>query len=107
MGDYSIIQGQSVLEVLFALLLTLVTSYVYISCKVYAQRTDAAHLARLRALRQFSTNDNQRSSLAGRALPENTGSSIRDWLAPIIVWSVVIWVTLAVVSILLGENYLL
>ena len=104
MEHYSIIQGQSVLEVMFAILLTLVTSYVYISCKVYAQRADAAHVARLRALRQFSIHDNQQSSVPGRALPENTGSSVSDWLAPTIVWSAVIWITLALVSALLGDN---
>jgi hypothetical protein len=104
MEDYSIIQGQSVLEVMFALLLTLVTSYVYISCRVYAQRTDAAHLARLKALRQFSTDANQQSSSPKRALSEKSGFSLGDWLAPIIVWSAVIWITLAVVSILLGDG---
>jgi hypothetical protein len=38
MEEASIIQGQTILEVLFALLLTLVTSYGYISCRAYALR---------------------------------------------------------------------
>ena len=42
MEEYSIIQGQTILEVLFALLLTLVTSYAYTSCRAYARRMDAA-----------------------------------------------------------------
>ena len=43
MEGYPIIQGQTILEVLFALLLILVTSYAYISCRSYACRMDAAY----------------------------------------------------------------
>jgi hypothetical protein len=46
MEEDSIIQGQSILEVLFALLLTLVTSYAYILCRAYACRMDAADAKR-------------------------------------------------------------
>lgn len=48
MEDYSIIQGQTMLEAMYALLLTLITSYVYFSRWAYAQRMRAPHVARLK-----------------------------------------------------------
>ncbi len=42
MEDYSNLQGWTVLEVLFALLLTLVTAYVYLSCRSHARHTEVA-----------------------------------------------------------------
>jgi hypothetical protein len=35
---------------------------------------------------------------------ERHKSSIGDWLAPLIVWAVVIWTLLAVVIVMLGEG---
>ncbi len=104
MEDYSIIQGQSVLEVMFVLLLTLVTSYVYISCKLHAQHTDAAHTARLKTLRRCSPEDNPQPFSAEPELPKKLGPSVLDWIPPLVVWSAVGWVALAVACILLGEN---
>jgi hypothetical protein len=105
MNDYSIIQGQTILELMFALLLTLTTIYVCISCRAYAQRMKAAPGTRSKGLRQPSTDENQTlCPLPQRAPSEKHKSSFSDWLAPIIVWAAVIWTMLAVVSILLGES---
>jgi hypothetical protein len=106
MEDYSIIQGQTILELLFALLLTMVTSYVYVSCRTYAQRMNAARPDRLKALRRLSTDENRESfsALPRRRPAETNQSLISAWLAPIIVWAAVFWTMLAVVSILLGES---
>jgi len=106
MEDYSIIQGQTILELMFAFVLTMVTSYVYVSCRAYAQRTNAARPDRLKALRRLSTDENQEpfSALPHRRPAETHESLISTWLAPIIVWVAVFWTMLAVVSILLGES---
>lgn len=106
MEDYSIIQGQTILELMFALLLTMVTSYVYVSCRAYAQRMKAARPDGLKALRRLNMDENQRSV---SALPHRTPSGrrkllITEWLAPIIVWAAVFSTMLAIVSILLGES---
>ena len=61
MEDYSIIQGQTILELMFALLLTMVTSYEYVSCRAYAQRMNAVRPDRLKALHRLSTDENQES----------------------------------------------
>ena len=105
MEDYLIIHGQTMLELMFALLLAIVTSYAYVSCKSYDRRMKA-QVAGLKSIRQPSTDKNQESLSASprRACPEKHKSSIIDWLAPMVVWAAVIWTTLAVVSILLGEN---
>jgi type II secretory pathway component PulJ len=106
MEDYSIIQGQTILELMIALLLTMVTSYVYVSCRTYAQRMNAARPDKLKALRQLSTDVNRESfsALPYRRAAETQQSWISTWLAPIIVWVAVFWTLLAVVSILLGES---
>jgi type II secretory pathway component PulJ len=106
MEDYSIIQGQTILELMIALLLTMVTSYVYVSCRNYAQRMNAAGPDKLKALRQLSTDVNRESfsALPCRRAAETQQSWISTWLAPIIVWVAVFWTLLAVVSILLGES---
>ena len=109
MEEYSIIQGQTTLEVLFALLLTLVTSYAYISCKAYARRMDAAD-AKLAAAK-LETPPEMRSAERGFCSPlpqqilrEKFKGWMGDWLAPIVVWSAVVWMMLSIVMILLGES---
>jgi hypothetical protein len=106
MEDYSIFQGQTILELMIALLLTMVTSYVYVSCRAYAQRTNATRPDRPRALCRLSTDENRESfsALPHRRPAETHESLIGTWLAPIIVWAAVFWTMLAVVSILLGES---
>jgi hypothetical protein len=110
MDDYTNLQGQTVLEVLFALLLTLVTVSAYLACRSHARRTEAAPakpgVASPGILRNMilAERANAASTSRGRALWQKHKSSIGDWLAPLIVWSVVIWTLLAVVSILLGES---
>jgi hypothetical protein len=106
MEDYSIIHGQTLLELMVALVLATVTSYAYISCKACDRRMKAAQVAGPKSIRQPSTHKTQESfSPSSRRAPsEKPKSSISDWLAPMIVWAAVIWTTLAVVSILLGED---
>ncbi len=106
MEEYSIIQGQTILEVLFALLLTLVTSYAYISCRAYVCRMDAADeklaAAKLKILPEMRSAERHFCSPSPPG--EKFKGWIRDWLAPIVVWSAVIWMMLSIVMILLGES---
>lgn len=106
MGDYSLIQGQTLLEMTFALLLTIVTAYVYVSCRIYAQRTNTVHVARPKTIRPASTHEDQESSsaLAGGSRLSKHSPAVGDWLVPLIVWTAVIWIMLAVVSIFLGDS---
>ena len=104
MEDYSIIQGQTLLEITFALLLTIVTAYVYVSCRVYAERTNTLPVARLKTIRPASTQKGQKSSSALVSALSKHSSSVGDWLVPLVVWTAVIWIMLAVVSIFLGES---
>jgi hypothetical protein len=106
MEDYSIIQGQTLLEMTFALLLTIVTAYVYVSCTICAQRMNAVHVARLKTIRPASTHKDQESSsaLAGRSRLSQHRPLGGAWLVPLIVWTAVIWIMLAVVSFFLGDS---
>jgi hypothetical protein len=106
MEDYSIIQGQTILELMFALLLTLTTIYVCISCRAYAQRMNAVSGTRSKSLCQPSSDANQTLCPLLQCAPPSAKHkcSFSDWLAPIIVWAAVIWTMMAVVSILLGES---
>ena len=108
MEDYTIIQGQTMLEVLFALLLTLITSYVYLSSKAYARRMEANHakpsVDSLSMLPGSNLAGHYDPPSGGRAMWHNRKASIADWLAPLVVWAVVIWTLLAVVTILLGDS---
>ena len=110
MEDYTNLQGQTLLEVLFALLLTLVTAYVFLLCRAHARRTKAAPdqpvVVTPKTFRQVSMAERENccSSPPCRALWEKHKSSIADWLAPLIVWSVVLWTLLAVAGLLLGES---
>jgi hypothetical protein len=106
MEDYSIIQGQTLLEMTFALLLIIVTAYVYVSCRVYAERMNTVPVARLKTIRPASTHKGQESSsaLPGCLWLSKHSPSVGDWLVPLIVWTAVIWIMLAVVSIFLGES---
>jgi len=107
MEEYSLIQGQTILEVLFALLLTLVTSYAYISFRAHACRRDAAD-AKLAAAK-LKTPPERRSAETHFCSSSPPGEKFKawmgDWLAPIVVWSAVSWMMLSIVMILLGENY--
>lgn len=105
MEDSSIILGQTMLEVLSVLLLTLVTVYVYLSCRTYARGAQTPQgkpgVSRQSMLPRMNLPAGEHS---GRALWEKHKASIADWLAPLLVWVVVLWTLLAVVGILLGEN---
>jgi len=110
MEEYSTILGQPLLEVLSALLLTLVTYYVYLSCRPSARRTRALpakpSVAGQGMLGSTSLADRKNSSPTSpvRVLWPKHKSSIGDWVAPLVVWSVVIWTMLAVVAMMLGEG---
>jgi hypothetical protein len=109
MEEDSIIQGQSILEVLFVLLLTLVTSYAYISCRAYACRMDAADAKLAAAKLKTPPAIRKAERHFGSPLPqpisrEKLMSWTGDWLAPIVVWSAVVWVMLSIVIILIGES---
>jgi hypothetical protein len=110
MEESSTIQGQTVLEVLSILLLTLITVCACLSCRAFARRNKAA-CAKPADLRQpmlhsasFAEVGNFSPPSLARMLWEKHKSSIGDWMAPLIVWAVVIWTLLAVVIVLLGEG---
>ncbi len=108
MEDFTIIQGQAMLEVLCALLLTLVTSYVYLRCKTHAGRANAANakpeVGSRSVLRRTRLPAAQSPSSPASVLWKKHKSSIADWVAPVVVWGAVSWTMLAVVIILLGDN---
>ena len=106
MEEHSIIQGQTLLEVTFALLLTIVTASVYVSCRIYAQRRNAVPLGRLKTNCPTSIHKEQKSpSVSAQCSPLGKHSlSIGDWLVPLIVWTAVIWILLAVLGIFLGDS---
>ncbi len=105
MEDYPIVQGQTLLELVFALFLATGTSYAYISCRSYVRRINASRVIGTKTLR-LSTEERQKSSssLSQSARSQECNSSISDWLAPVIVWGAVILTALAMTGILLGEN---
>jgi hypothetical protein len=110
MEDYSIIRGQTTLEVMFVLLSIIIFSYVYMSWKACVHRTSAAEsklgTGRPNMPGQMSPNVSPGSSSASppRLWWEKHKSSIGDWVAPILAWAAVIWITLALISALLGES---
>lgn len=110
MEDYSFSQGPSVLEVLFVLFSVLISSYVYLSWRAATHGTNVAHAkSSIRSKKMFwplippTTPTFSASSLA-RALWRRYKSPVGDWLAPILAWLVVVWISLAIVGFLLGEN---
>jgi hypothetical protein len=110
MEDYSIIQGQTILEILFALLSVLIASYVYLSWRARAYGTSVAGakpaVTSKKMLCQVIPQGKQNSSALSllRALWKKYKSPIGDWLAPILVWCAVVWTTLAIAGFLLSEN---
>ena len=109
MEEYSIIQGQTILEVLFALLLTLVTSYAYISCRAYARRMDTADAklaaAKMKIPPDIKSAEKHLRSPSPQPIPrEKFKGWMGDWLAPIVGWSAVIWMMLSIVMIMLEES---
>ena len=110
MEDYSFLQVQSIPEVLFVLLSVLIASYVYLSWRVTAHGTNVAHAKPPVHTRKMfwplipPTTPNFSASSLPRALWRKYKSPVGDWLAPILVWLVVVWMSLAVVAVLLGES---
>ena len=110
MEDYSFLQGPTIPEVLFVLVSLLIASWVYLSWRATAHSTNVAHAKPpVRTRRMFwplipPTTPNFSASSLPRALWRKYKSPVGDWLAPILAWLVVVWITLAIVGFLLGEN---
>ena len=110
MEDYSFFPGQTILEVLFVLLSLLIASYVYVSWRAAAHGTDVAHAkSPVHTRKMFwpltpPTTPNFWASSLPRALWKKYKAPVGDWLAPILAWLVVVWIALAIVGFLLGEN---
>jgi hypothetical protein len=119
MQEYSIVQGQTVIEVLFALLSALIASYALCSWRVRAHRASAPESKSAIDLPHVLPPDHTKQSpnpRAGEPCQRNSRSTsirfwwnshkspIRDWFVPILVCSVVVWSILAVAIILLGES---
>lgn len=110
MEDYSFLQGPSIPEVLFILLSLLIASCVYLSWRTSAHGTNVAHakppVQRRKVFWQFTprTTPNFSASLRARELWRKYKSPVGDWLAPILAWLVVVWITLAIAGFLLGES---
>ena len=110
MEESSTIQGQTLLEVLSALLLTLITVYVYLCCRPSAHRTRVVRAMSavagqcMLARRALAARRNSFPPSPARVLWGKHKSSIGDWLAPVIVWAAVIWTLLAVVAVMLGDG---
>jgi hypothetical protein len=110
MQGYPIFQGQTVLEFVFAFLLIAISSYMYISWEARVHRVktlDSKPLSvRLRTVWQtrIRMRDDSSSSVSRLTLlAKGKASPIAEWLAPIIVWLLVMWTGLVLVSLLL-EN---
>jgi len=110
MDDYSFLHGQTILEVLFVLLSVLIASSVYLSWRATTHGPNVAHTKPpVHSRKMFwqlipPTAPNSSASSLPRALWRKYKSPVSDWLAPIVVWLVVVWMTLAIVAVLLGEN---
>jgi hypothetical protein len=110
MEEFSTIQGQALLEVLSALLLTLITLWVCLSCRALARRTKPVHAKpadvgqRILHSARLADCQNFLPPAPTQALWKKHKSSMGDWLAPVIAWAVVIWTLLAVVAMMLGDG---
>ena len=110
MEDYSFSQGPSILEVLFVLFSVLIASYVYFSWRATAHGTNVAHAKPPGHTRKMfwqltpRTTPNFSAGLRPRELWRKYKTPVGDWLAPILAWLVVVWITLAIAGFLLGER---
>jgi len=110
MEEYTIIQGQTMLVLLFAFLVTIISSYLLTSWMIRMKHLDAAErkpvsrpLARLRQMRRVLKLDSLRLPFWGRwetLKPFLSG----EWLAPLIAWLAVLLIGLAIAGLLLGEE---
>ena len=110
MEEFATIQGLTPLEALSALFLTLITLWVFLSCRTFDHRAKAVYAkpvdASQRRFHSVTLRDCQNCLPPARpqALWKKHKSSIGNWLAPVIVWAVVIWTLLAIVVMMLGEG---
>ena len=118
MQEYSIVQWQEVMELLCALFSVLIASYVFSSWRARAhpdqpESKSAADGRNMLLLVTAPLNAAPHYPLPTRPNTSPTSdrrwwathrASIGDWLAPILVGSVVGWSASAVIIILLGEN---
>ena len=108
MDDYTIIQGQTILMVMFAFLLTAVSSYLWTSWMVRTQHINTSEpkpiatvLMRLLQMKAFVKGDFLRFLFQRRWMASKS-SLLDEWLAPMIPCFVVIMTCLAVAEVLLG-----
>jgi hypothetical protein len=111
MEGYMVIQSQTILVPLFALFLVTVASYALAVWKLNHRVTEA--VSRPWVLRQgrestnqdsFSKLERQASDVADQTDRKDALSFAREWLAPIIVWLIVMAVCLSVAGFLTGEH---
>lgn len=106
MQEYSMVQGQTVMELLVALLSFFVGSYVFWSwrARIHSMALPPQTAPLDANLRSSSYTRLNASPASSQSLSKAQRSSIGDWLAPILVWLLVGWIVLAVAAILLGES---
>jgi hypothetical protein len=99
---------------MFALLSIFIISYVYLSWKIRADRAavpkpsaETPNMLPHMGSKPIAAHNPTapQHAFAGHHLWwKKQTSSLGDWLAPILVWAAVVWTTLAVAAILLGET---
>ena len=111
MEDYSIIQGPTLFEAVGVLLSIFIVSYVYLSWKIRAGRAavpkHSANMPNLLVPKAMPPNNSPAPKHVfngSRLWWKKHNSFLENWLAPILVWAAVLWTTLAVIAILLGET---
>jgi len=110
MEDYTIIQGQTTLQFMFAFLLVAISSYAYIAWVAGAHRSNATDQKPVFARLRMPGHMRMSVRISPSVLPQRAqgatdkSSFVAEWLAPLIVWLLVAGTGLAVVSFLLGEN---
>ena len=110
MEDYTVIQGQTMLVVWFAFLVTIVSSYLWTSWVIQTKHIEAAKpklvlrpLARLRQIKR-DLKLNFRRLLFRRRWATPNSSQLGEWLAPLVAWLAVLLISTALVGLLLGEE---
>jgi len=107
MEDYTIIQGQTMLVILFAFLLTAISFYLWTSWKAQTGSVKAPHpkpvffgLQRVHPTEMALKRGFLRiQSRVLRVVPKNIG----EWVAPLVACLVVLMVSSAIVVALLGD----
>ena len=110
MEGHSIIPGQTSLDLLLAVFSIGILTYVYLSWRVHADHDNSAKstlgVSYSNSLCPPSTMVRPNSSSPSPPGPwwQRHKSSVGNWLASILAWVAVILMTLALMSVLLGES---